>query len=83
MALPRTPSGHGLSPREQQIMDRHDDGVPAGVIAAELELKITYVLRTISYYSGGWSQNLKFEAMVRAGSIALASACAQTGKVFL
>jgi hypothetical protein len=82
MALKPPPSGHGLSPREQQIMDRHDADVPAAAIAQELTLKLSYVRRTIKSYSGSWSQNNKFEAMVRAGSIALASACAQTGKVF-
>jgi DNA-binding NarL/FixJ family response regulator len=73
---------HGLSRREWAIMDRHDEGMSTDQIAAELDLKRTYVSRIISTYSGSWSQNNAFDAMVRAGSIALASAIARTGKVF-
>ena len=83
MTLNPPPSGHGLSPREQQVMDRHDAVVPAGAIAAELNLNTSYVLRVIKAYSVGGNYNHRFDAMVRAGSIALASACARTGKVFL
>jgi hypothetical protein len=77
------PSGHGLSRREQQIMDRFDAGMTPEDIAEELGLGLGYVRQCTPIYNGSWSGNLAFEAMVRAGTIALASAVARTGKVFL
>ncbi|MDH7971747.1 hypothetical protein QH494_06085 [Sphingomonas sp. AR_OL41] len=82
MSLTPPPSGHGLSPREQQIIDLDEAGVPVSEIARRLQLKPRHVSRTIKMYDGSMSVNERFDAMVVAGTIALANACAQTGKVF-
>jgi DNA-binding NarL/FixJ family response regulator len=82
MSLTPPPSGHGLSPREQQIIDLDEAGVPAIEIAARLQLKPRHVYRTIKMYDGSMRVNERFDAMVVAGTMALASAIAQTGKAF-
>ena len=82
MGLAPPPSGHGLSPREQEIIDLDEAGVSVAEIAQRLRLKPRHVARTITMYDGSMRVNERFDAMVVAGTIALAEACAQTGKVF-
>lgn len=73
---------HSLGPREAEVMDLFDGGMGSVAIAAELNLNPAYVGKVIALYSGSWVENNAFDAMVRAGSIALAGAIARTGKVF-
>ncbi|CAN5453856.1 hypothetical protein BH09PSE4_BH09PSE4_13850 [soil metagenome] len=73
-------TGHGLSAREQQIMDLHEAGNTPRMIAGELGLSPRYVRLVMSRYSGSWAANTAFDDMVRRGSIAMGRALAATGK---
>lgn len=74
--------GHGLSAREQQIIDLFEAETPINVIATKLGLAERYVAKVTTFYSGSWRENVRFEAMVRAGSVALAKACIASGGQF-
>ena len=75
---------HGLSKREQEIMDLHDAGVSQKIIADELGLQRQYVRQIIQLYDfpSVWNAGNKFDAMVAQGSQALARAIERTGKRF-
>jgi len=75
-------AGHGPTEREAQILDMSDAGVSADAIATELGLNVNYVRARIRDLSGNWGANVRFDAMVRKGSIALAKACARSGGRF-
>ena len=75
---------HGLSAREQQIMDLHDAGVSEKMIAEELTLKRQYVRQIIQLYdfTSVWNAGNKFDRMVAEGSRMLALAIERTGRRF-
>lgn len=75
---------HGLSAREQEIMDLHDAGVSDRMIAAEMKLQRHYVRQIIQMYdfTSVWAAGNKFDRMVVKGSDALAQAIARTGRRF-
>lgn len=75
---------HGLSAREQEIMDLHDAGVSEKMIASEMGIKRITVRGIIQRYdfTSVWSAGNKFDAMVAQGSQALARAIERTGKRF-
>ncbi len=77
-------NSHGLSKREQEIMDLHDAGISQKMIAEQLRLQRSYVRQTVQYYdfTSVWNAGNKFDAMVVAGSQALARAIERTGKRF-
>lgn len=78
------PRHHGLSHREQEIMDLHDGGISEKMIATELALDRGYVRQIIQRYdfTSVWNAGNKFDAMVAQGSQALARAIERTGKRF-
>lgn len=59
--------GHGLTEREQAIMDRFDAGVPVGEICAELGLKRSYVTKRVREYTPSNRSQKTFEKMARRG----------------
>jgi hypothetical protein len=72
---------HGVSEREQHILDLHEiAGMDPAAIAAELGVAKHYVVFVCRTYNGSWSQNVAFDRMVQAGSAMLARAIAATGK---
>lgn len=75
-------TGHGPSNREQQILDRHDAGMPVRQIAGELGLGRNYVEQVTQRLSGSWVENRRFETMVREGPRRLAEAVEATGMRF-
>ena len=77
-------SGHGLSPREQAIMDAHDADEPATIIADRLSLDLAYVLQIIRTYDFGrcWSNSDSFHNRARAACRAHAAALAATGRSY-
>lgn len=72
---------HGLSAREQQIMDLHDDGAKPGVIARMLALNTGYVVQIIRTYDFAlcWANTTRFERGVRAAEAAYREALAASG----
>lgn len=78
------PAHHGLSAREQEIMDLYDAGDSEAAIAAQLDLQRPYVRQVVQWFDFQtvWCQGNRFDAMVRRGSQALAAACARTGGRF-
>lgn len=79
----RGPS-HGLSPREQEIMDLSDGGRSAEQIAGALRIDLSYVRATIRNFDFAhcWDNSARFERAARVGSIKLAAAIAATGGAF-
>ena len=74
-------TGHGLSEREQAVMDLADAGVPHAAIAAELGLKRNYVRQVTTMYGGcGDLTERKIDA--RQGCAAMAAAIAATGRSY-
>lgn len=71
---------HGCTPRELAILDRSDAGDDPGAISRELGLALGYVRKVVAMYSGNWTINDAFDAMVVAGSARLAAAIAATGR---
>ncbi len=71
--------GHGLTEREQAIMDRHEAGVSVAMICAELGLKRSYVEKRIREYTPSIASQVAFERMARRGCEAMEAAIARTG----
>lgn len=63
---------HGPTPREQEIEQAFVGGTAPGDIAQNLGVTPDYVQVVLRRMSGSWSENDRFEAMVRSGSMALA-----------
>jgi hypothetical protein len=64
--------GHGMTRREQQVMDAHEEGASIAMIAEELELPQERVRRIVSTYRIGVADTWMSNA--RTGSAALAQA---------
>jgi DNA-binding NarL/FixJ family response regulator len=62
--------GGGMSPREQEIMERHDGGMVPSDIARELGLGFDYVRKIVSLYTVS-GRDRAFKRMMRLGSTAL------------
>jgi len=75
-------AGHGVTVREQQILDAYEGGATLGEIASDLRVSEAHVKWVVTYFNGSWRHNDAFERMVREGSQQLAAAIAATGKVF-
>lgn len=75
---------HGLSAREQEIMDLHDAGISEKMIATELGIKRITVRGIVQRYdfTSVWNASNDFDRMVRQGSRNLAAACAASGGQF-
>lgn len=71
---------HGMSMREQAIMDRVDT-MTTDAIAAELGLKRSYVNKVTTMY-GGCGEATAFRIMARRGCSAMAAAIAATGRSY-
>ncbi len=65
--------GHGLTRREQQLLDLQERGLDPGRIPAELGLKRSYVAKTLSRLGGPGSDG-GWDSMVRLGSERLLAA---------
>jgi transposase-like protein len=74
-----TDEAHGMSQREQAIMDLAEDGMTTAAIAAELGIKAGYVRKVYSMYSSD-GDHTAFCIMARQGCAAMAAAIAATGR---
>ncbi|MBY0306418.1 MAG: LuxR C-terminal-related transcriptional regulator [Sphingomonas sp.] len=77
-------SHHGLSAREQEIMDLFAGGASEKDIATQLNVSRRYIHQTIGHYNFAsvWSHGNRFNQMVVRGTKALAAACAASGGRF-
>ncbi len=64
-----------MTTREQQIMDRHDAGIPAPEIAFELKLAESYVRQIINFFSG--DNTARTHAAIRSSTQNLGDAIAR------
>ncbi len=80
----REPSGHGVCASEQRVLDLHEQGLSNKAISAQLDVSRDYVDKTVTMFGMGtvWRAGDSFDAMVRAGTGALARACAASGGRF-
>lgn len=73
---------HGVTEREQQILDALDSGMGFDAVAARFGMNRERVKKIGKIYSNSWANSDDFESMVRKGTIALARACAASGGRF-
>jgi DNA-binding NarL/FixJ family response regulator len=76
--------GHGLSPREEEIMNLADAGMEPEAIQRQLRIDLGYIRSTIRNYAFDtcWSNSARFEQAARIASAKLAAAIAATGRRF-
>lgn len=79
------PAMHGITPREQQVIDLYESGLDPARIARSMGVSRKYASSIISTYAFHrvWGAGDKFNAMVRQGTADLARAIARSGGQFL
>lgn len=70
---------HGVSDREQAILDAFDTGIGLNEVAMRFGISSVRAKKIVTTFSASWSENTAFDDMVRTGTIALARATARVG----